>query len=144
MLTPEKSPGGVISSALGGAEGGENMLQKLMNGAGKTEFSSMFGKGFDGLKNVFTNFMQKIMDFFNGDLHVLGNDKSQGLVRDMAQMTGTNPRVTEVSPSGATRDLGRTADMDFDPQGMDKKPVVQPKLATPGISAPGLGMGGPS
>lgn len=141
MLTPEKSPGSVISAALGGADGGENMLQKLMNGAGKMDFSSMFGKGFDGLKNVFTGFIEKLASLFKGDLYSLGNDQSQGMVRDMAQMTGTNPRVTEVSPSGATRDLGRVADPGYDPQGMDRKPVAQPKAATPGFSGPGMSLG---
>lgn len=148
MAIQPQNPGGVISAALGGAEGGENMLQKLINGAGKMDISSMLGKGFDGMKNLFTNFFQKIMDFFKGDMHVLGNDKSQVMVRDMAQMTGTNPNITEVSPNGATRDLGRAADIgrtaEFDPQGMDRKPIAQPKASTPGFTGPGLNMGGPS
>jgi hypothetical protein len=145
MLTADKSPGGIISTALGGAEGGENMLQKLMNGAGKMDFSSMLGKGMEGLKNLLGPFIEKILSFFQkGDLRSLGNDASQTLTRDMAQITGTNPSIIEVSPNGATRDLGHTADMGFDPQGMDRNPVAQPKLATPGISTPRLGMNGPS
>jgi hypothetical protein len=99
----ESLPGDFGHQIEEGFKGFKDAFSKLTTGGG----ISMAGIG-----EFFKGLMEKLSDFMNhsSSIKTLGNDGNK-LVQDFAQLTGANPRVTEMSPGGAERDLGRAQDL---------------------------------
>lgn len=95
-----------------------------------------------GLGEMVMGIVQKLVDFVKNTDHVkaLGNDGGT-LVRDFSNMTGANPRVTEISPNGQERNLGPARQIGMD---NERQPIVgsnNPGFNTTAkISQPSLAM----